>query len=526
MKVLTFGTCRVLQLFDKSINNTFLESIHYTNLGNLGGENVISFSHDIYQVIFLLNLIKDKKNINDIDNNLIKKFSVFIQNNGGYRGNYLSKNPNYNINDSIIQINNQLKEIEYLILEVCSLKKLIIDGVPMYLDINDQDQFTKITDEEFTKDFDNLVNLVATINTNIKIIFVSHIQYNNEIIPERKHILDLLKINCEKYNNCFVLCPNDYITNNDLEDARHYKPESRIKILNAIKDKIIDIESNKIVDDMNHKGIMNFSIKKYLNNSELLAYDHLNNTLTQMTERIKNNTHYKKKYDDNYYLYSVNNFLEEPYNLDNPIFVNFFKIVLNDLIIKIAEKYLENNVYIYNALMAVNYNCSSNRVQSQHWHRDPGGRKLIKFFIFFDKIGELNGSFEYIPNSQYTSKSRISKIFDNNDARSIYPIQSSNEPLLNEFDELQKNNKLITEADEYDCISVDTCGFHRAGICSPNYYRKYLHVLFLIEKDILENKDGNDLYQKGFNYHKIYNIDIKKIDEVLKKKVSKYFYNP
>ena len=44
---------------------------------------------------------------------------------------------------------------------------------------------------------------------------------------------------------------------------------------------------------------------------------------------------------------------------------------------RLDEKYLNDNVYVYNALAAVNYNCSNNRVQSQNWHRDPGGKKII-----------------------------------------------------------------------------------------------------------------------------------------------------
>jgi hypothetical protein len=122
----------------------------------------------------------------------------------------------------------------------------VINKIPLFLDYNDPNEFYKISDDEFNNDFENLINIVKSINKNIKLIFISHIiSYNNQIIPEREYILNLLKNNSKKYDNCYVLCPNDYITNNDLEDARHYKPESRIKILNAIKDIIIDIEEKK-----------------------------------------------------------------------------------------------------------------------------------------------------------------------------------------------------------------------------------------------------------------------------------------
>ena len=528
MKILTLGTCRVLQLFETNINNTFLNSLHYTNYGNYGGSNVISFSHDIYQSHFLLKLIKNNKIIKDpYYYSLFSRLSVFIQDCGDYRSNLLSIIPDYDINNSIENIHNQLNEVEYIILEVCTLKRLIIDGVPMYLDINDQSHFSKITDQEFCEDFDNFVNLVKSINDNIKIIFVSHfISYNNEIIPERLHILNLLKENVKKYNNCFCFCPTDYITDDDLEDNRHYKPESKHKIVNALSDKILEIESHTIVDKMNHTGIMQFNLSKYFNVPEKKAFDTLNLVLNNMTEEITQET-YVKKWDENDYMYTVNSHINEPYNLNNPIFVDFFKIMTHDIITKIAKKYLESEVFINNALMAVNYNCSDERVQSQNWHRDPGGRKLIKFFVFFDDIGELNGSLEYIPNSQYTSQSKITNIFDFNNNNSIYPISYSH--MKNEYDIFSKvsdNKRLITEAKMGDCISVDTTGFHRAGFCSKNKYRKYLHVLYLTEINIINNTDPGDRYQLGFNHNSIYNVDKSLIDDLLKKSVSKYFYTP
>ena len=525
MKILPFGSCRIITIWDN--NHTFLEPVQYTNLGAIGGKNVVSCSHDIFSANFLLDLIKNNRKIKntDEDYHLLQKLSVFIQNQGDYRKNLLSTIPNYDINNSIQNIHNELNEIKYIIIEVCTLKKSVINGVPLFLDINDHNLFYKISDEEFNQDFDNLVNLVKLINHNIKIIFVSHfISFRNEIIPERLYILNLLKENIKKYNNCYVICPTDYIKDEDLEDNRHYKPESRYKIVNALNDKILDIESTEIVNKMNHTGIMNFNLKEFLNTKELKSYNNLNNILDKMIDKIKNNENYSNYTNNNKYLYSINNFLNEPYNLDNSIFQDFFIVVLNNLITKIAEKYLENNVFIYNALTAVNYNSTNDRIQSQNWHRDPGGRKLIKFLFFFDNVEELNGSFEYIPNTQYTSLSKVSNIFDFGNGESIYPNNYINTEDYNNFINLSNENRLITKSTNYGCIAVDTSGFHRAGFCSKNYFRKYLHVLFLTKEYIINNKDQCDLYQNGFNHNKVYNIDINKIDDILNKNISKYFY--
>ena len=275
---------------------------------------------------------------------------------------------------------------------------------------------------------------------------------------------------------------------------------------------------------MNHTGIMNFNLHQFLNNKELESYNNLNNILDKMIEKIKLNKHNSNYVKNNRYMYSINNYLNESYNLDNNIFKDFFIIVLNNLIKKIAEKYLEDNVYIYNPLMAVNYNCTAERVQSQNWHRDPGGRKLIKFFFFFDDIGELNGSLEYIPNTQYTSLSKISNIFDFGNSDSIYPQNYSKLNKYNDFIKLSNKNRLVTTSSKYGCISVDTSGFHRAGFCCKNYFRKYLHILFLTKKNIINNKDPGDLYQNGFNHNRVCNIDYNKINKTLGNNNYNYFY--
>jgi lysophospholipase L1-like esterase len=150
--------------------------------------------------------------------------------------------PDYDINVTIENIYNQLNDIDYIIVEVCTLKKLVIDGVPMFLDTNDASMFSTVSDDEFAADFDNLVNLVKDINPNIKILFVSHIvKYKEMVIPEREKTLNLLNKCSEKYNNCHVLSPSNYITDYDLEDSRHYSTEGYNKIRNAIADKIINI---------------------------------------------------------------------------------------------------------------------------------------------------------------------------------------------------------------------------------------------------------------------------------------------
>ena len=42
-----------------------------------------------------------------------------------------------------------------------------------------------------------------------------------------------------------------------------------------------------------------------------------------MIDKIKLNENYSDYVDDNKYLYSINNYLNEPYNLNNIVFIDF-----------------------------------------------------------------------------------------------------------------------------------------------------------------------------------------------------------
>ena len=67
---------------------------------------------------------------------------------------------------------------------------------------------------------------------------------------------------------------------------------------------------------------------------------------------------------------------------------------------------------------------------------------------------------------------------------------------------------------------MDTSGFHRAGICENNNYRKYLHILFLTKDNVENNKNTGDRYELGFNHNDIFNINYSDLPT----KWRKYFY--
>ena len=95
----------------------------------------------------------------------------------------------------------------------------------------------------------SLIEFIQDKFPNKGIILVGHIVKSNknpetfdETIPERKIILDVLKVVCKQFVKCRYLNPNDHITNDDLEDNRHYRLSGRIKIIHALQ---------KLVDQLN-----------------------------------------------------------------------------------------------------------------------------------------------------------------------------------------------------------------------------------------------------------------------------------
>ena len=205
---------------------------------------MITSTHDAYQVMFLLDIIINKKKIseNDIDYNLIKDNLLMLRDD--FKNIYLQYDLNYDINNSIKNIHNELNQINFIIIEICTLKSLIINGIPLFLDVNNNIEFNKLSDEEFNESINKLITLIKSINENMKIIFVTHfIKYNNIIILEREKIFNLLSIISKNNTNCFVISPCDYINENDFLDDRHYKYDSQYKILNVISNLINNISN-------------------------------------------------------------------------------------------------------------------------------------------------------------------------------------------------------------------------------------------------------------------------------------------
>ena len=306
-------------------------------------------------------------------------------------------------------------------------------------------------------------------------------------------------------------------------------------ILNKLRDHIFELDAEHILRSMEINGYSMINIFDYLSQSERKIYDCINNFLEEMKKHHDVANIMKTRYQT--YVYDATEYLGAPYNLDYPIYVNYFQLCLHDLITMVGKKYLgSDNIYMFNNYLSLLY-CGkhkSTRVKSQNWHRDPDGRRLFKFFIFMNDASETNGALEYIPRSQFTSTNRSTTVYDYGESffGGGYPSKIMG-PELGEFQELADKHGTVMTCPAGTLLFVDTSGFHRAGVSQPGKYRKYLVGQFrtLHDLGLLEayHKQSTlkypDCHYKGFNFSANYCVSPDKVESILGP-IGKYFYYP
>lgn len=305
--------------------------------------------------------------------------------------------------------------------------------------------------------------------------------------------------------------------------------------LDKIETFIINKEVDNVIFYMNNIGVYRTNIISFFNKNERNAYNELKNVCNNMEKKYKTSTsleNWRSTYDTIY----GKSILQNPEH-----FQMFETISFNKFILNVAKKYLENeNIYLSNILLGINYFSGTERNGSQRWHRDPGINKIIKSFIFFNNTSRDNGAFEYIPQTQKKCLNKISNLYNYDDIYDgIYPDNIKKSGIFhgynfttksqkffnynkNEYDEFLKlstENGLPIVCNEGDIMFVDTSGFHRAGqILKENLTRKYLHTLYITNEMIEQSKEINcgDAIHRGTNL----NINIVRDEN------KKYFYIP
>ena len=96
------------------------------------------------------------------------------------------------------------------------------------------------------------------------------------------------------------------------------------------------------------------------------------------------------------------------------------------------------------------------RVASQNWHRDPEDRKLVKVFIYYTKVDEKAGPFEYM------LESRQGRRYYNMWLGASYPPPDQVEQRV------PTKDRVVASGPEGTIIFCDTSGFHRGGFALEN----------------------------------------------------------
>jgi hypothetical protein len=133
--------------------------------------------------------------------------------------------------------------------------------------------------------------------------------------------------------------------------------------------------------------------------------------------------------------------------------------VLKGRIHNIARNYLRQDVKITNIDYWLNFVNPDNKlpIASQQWHRDYEDKKLLKIFVYFTDIEEVNGPLSFICKTHFGGINNY--IFK---ARPPFGIVISNEKIKKTFDE---NDIKIFKMKKEEIIFADTSGFHKGGHC-------------------------------------------------------------
>lgn len=116
----------------------------------------------------------------------------------------------------------------------------------------------------------------------------------------------------------------------------------------------------------------------------------------------------------------------------------------------------------------------SDGIFSQKWHRDNGGKKVIKLFICMSDITNTDGPLEFIEGSHRTGKKS-----------SHYPKKGfgarTTPSISNELVELNKGDICRVKGKKWAAFLCDTSGVHRGGNYNEGSYRKMATAAYYFE---------------------------------------------
>jgi hypothetical protein len=130
------------------------------------------------------------------------------------------------------------------------------------------------------------------------------------------------------------------------------------------------------------------------------------------------------------------------------------KVALDEKLLEIVGSYLGVWPQLNGIGAWLNYPTEDDAKTSQLWHRDPEDMKIIKVFIYLDKVDESTGPFTYIPDTHpFGSAAGKAAVYEkqkrvlDSDLAKVYPSESW----------------LACTGPASTMILADTVGYHRGG---------------------------------------------------------------
>jgi hypothetical protein len=236
------------------------------------------------------------------------------------------------------------------------------------------------------------------------------------------------------------------------EIFRSFINRRHINSFNSNKKNILKSDSLylKKISDL---GYSNCKLKDFFNSYQI-------KTINEKALKVKNRLSIAKK-ESKFASISNKNYLIRLLDIDQYIDFDDLLVqsVLKGRIHNIARNYLRQDVKITNIDYWLNFVNPDNKlpIASQQWHRDYEDKQLLKIFVYFTDVEEVNGPLSFI------CKTHFGGIHNSTfKARPPFGIVISNEKIKKTFDE---NDIKIFKMKKEEIIFSDTTGFHKGGHC-------------------------------------------------------------
>jgi hypothetical protein len=242
IKIFASGSCRLLCGFDTKIQTDVgkqCNSLHHFNIEFEGGSNFLGKLHTARQHLLLLKFLTKDLSLSKDDQNCLLSMST----NSPWFQQYFSHDKDYSYSKSLTNIRDNLHSCQFFMFEVCSMKNAL--HIDTYLPVTEElegwrvDLIRSKSKQECKKDILDLIHYVNMKFNNPKIVLVGHIRnwiFNKQhaFIADRQEIYELLVEMDSIFENVYYIDPAAFLSNNDLLDDWHYKPQAYSKIYKKI----------------------------------------------------------------------------------------------------------------------------------------------------------------------------------------------------------------------------------------------------------------------------------------------------